>query len=853
MRGSKQGGTVYNRIFKIALYLSTAVIAVGAIPSTSFAADSDNGQAGARKVEEIVVTARRIAERLQDVPISITVFNQQQLHDRNVVSATDLATYTPSLSTNQQFGTDNSSFTIRGFTQEYRTTPSVAVYFADVVAPRGGGTDVTAGDGAGPGAFFDLQNVQVLKGPQGTLFGRNTTGGAVLLVPNKPTDEWEGYVEASAGNYGMQRVQGVLNAPLSDNVRLRLGFDEQTRDGYLNNISGIGPSHFANVNYYAFRASLVADITPNLENYTIATFSRSDNNTTINQVFACNKNALLAAYFYNAFDTLGGTGPCTEAKNTLAHGYWTVDNPYPDPESLSQQWQVINTTTWHLNDSLTIKNIASYAQFRSDFYGSQFGENFSFPSSFPLSSLLAGTHFDVEDSNRLAGTNTNDQSTLTEELQFQGNWLDNRLIWQAGGYVEVSDPLAVSAVNSAGNANCKAGNTFPEQCYNTFGLLIPIFGEFVNLGGNVLGEGTIAYHNLAGYGQATYSITDQLKLTGGFRYTSDLTKGMGEQIVYNFPPDPTNPTAPPPNTPTESCGNPTASLANNCRMFFRQHSHAPTWVVDLEYTPVQDVMLYAKYSRGYRQGSVTPYGAPDYYSYQPERVDAYEVGAKTSFNGMVPGTANIAAFYNDFNHQQLQVGIFNEGSLNFAVPPTTGIANVGKSRIEGLEAESTLFPFGERFRLDLSGTYLSTKLISAGALLQPGGGLIVSPTYEVGSALPVAPAWKASVTGTYTLPVPDSLGKVSVGANFSFTSKMASSAPAATPLYNVKSSNQLNLFADWDAIDGSPVSASFFMTNVTNYKTENWVSGLYSFYGFEARQIGLPRMFGFRLRYDFGG
>src|SRR2546425_217580 len=168
---------------------------------------------------EIIVTARRTAERLQDVPISITVLNQDALTKRNIVSTADLGSYVPSLSSNQQFGPEKSSFVIRGFTQEGKTSPSVGVYFADVIAPRSfGGT--TGGNGAGVGSLFDLQNVQVLKGPQGTLFGRNTTGGAILLVPKKPTDRLEGYVEGSLGDYNMHRIQAVLNVPLSDNIRV---------------------------------------------------------------------------------------------------------------------------------------------------------------------------------------------------------------------------------------------------------------------------------------------------------------------------------------------------------------------------------------------------------------------------------------------------------------------------------------------------------------------------------------------------------------------------------------------------------------------------------------------------------
>ncbi|HHX83305.1 MAG TPA: TonB-dependent receptor plug domain-containing protein, partial [Pseudomonadaceae bacterium] len=244
-------------------------------------------QQGMMALEEIIVTARRREERLQDVPVSMTVLNQQQMDNANIFNAADLATYTPSLQANNRFGSDATNFAIRGFSQELRTTASVGVYFAEVVAPRGANT-VQSGDGAGPGDFFDLENVQVLKGPQGTLFGRNTTGGAVLLSPKKPTDEFEGYAEVSIGNYDMKRAQGVINIPVSDNFRMRFGVDQQTRDGYLKNISGIGPKDFADTDYLSLRGSFVWDITDSLENYTIVKYSESQNNGAPYSLFACN-------------------------------------------------------------------------------------------------------------------------------------------------------------------------------------------------------------------------------------------------------------------------------------------------------------------------------------------------------------------------------------------------------------------------------------------------------------------------------------------------------------------------------------------------------------------------------------
>src|SRR3546814_13370227 len=118
-------------------------------------------------------------------------------------------------------------FAIRGFTQDLRTTASVATYFAEVVAPRGQSLQ-NSGDGAGPGSLFDLENVQVLKGPQGTLFGRNTTGGAVLIVPKKPPDYFEGYIEGSGGNFDARRLHAVVNVPVTDTFKLRT---EESRVG----------------------------------------------------------------------------------------------------------------------------------------------------------------------------------------------------------------------------------------------------------------------------------------------------------------------------------------------------------------------------------------------------------------------------------------------------------------------------------------------------------------------------------------------------------------------------------------------------------------------------------------------
>ena len=356
---------------------------------------------------DIIVTARRVEERLQDVPISITVYNEQQLSNRNIVNGQDLATYTPSLSTNARFGAETATFAIRGFAQENFTSPSVGVYFADVIGPRANGGTL-GGNGAGVGQFFDLQNVQVLKGPQGTLFGRNTTGGAVLIVPQRPKDDLGGYIEGSYGNYDMYRIQGVLNLPLSDTFKVRLGFERMKRDGYVRNRSGLGVKGFDDVDYWAVRGSILAQLTPDLENYTIARYSNSHTNGTFAKIVDANvpgcdggvprpaAGALAnppSSYGYpgspqftlpGASGTGNGTylspftiagypsylGPpaCANIQRQRAQGYgfWDVDAGITNPFLKIKQWGVINTTTWRASDTVTFKNIASYQEFRQD-------------------------------------------------------------------------------------------------------------------------------------------------------------------------------------------------------------------------------------------------------------------------------------------------------------------------------------------------------------------------------------------------------------------------------------------------------------------------------------------------------
>ena len=773
-------------------------------------------------LEEIVVTAQRREENLQDVPISITVFSQDQLDDANISSSADLATYTPSLTTNNRFGNDNASFSIRGFTQDLRTTASVGVYFAEVVAPRGQSLQ-TSGDGAGPGSLFDLQNVQVLKGPQGTLFGRNTTGGAVLLVPQKPTNEFGGYIEGSTGDFNLRRVQGVLNLPVSDSFRLRFGVDYNQRDGYLNNVTRIGTDHMADVNYIAARASAVWDITENVENYTILTYVTSDTYGSTMALFDCNpslnplENAL-------GILTLGGCQRQLNQQEAAGqNGFYDVASSVATPITKIEEKRLINTTTWQINDSLTFKNIFAYAHLytlnSSEVFGSRFHALYDPDQSRFIKVGLTVLNPDIP---------VTSQETWVEEMQLQGSAFEERLQWQAGAYYESSRPDGFSGNNSATQLSCEpASLEGPPEGYNCFDAAAGIIGSVRTFAFKT------EYLNQAVYGQASFNLLDPLTLTAGLRYTWDEAKGQSKLTRYEWIGPVRQPGVVVESSPAVD-------------------SEAVTGLVNLDYKPWDETMLYAKYVRGYRQGSINMASDIGLDTFRPETVDTYEVGAKTSFGGPVPGRFNFAVFRNDLTDMQLQTGYVSPN-----VGSTTAIFNAGAAEINGFEAELYL-QLLEDLTLSFSYSKLDTKLLEQEdraldilAAAGPVGYLTATPIADVGDTLPFAPDQTWVATLSYVLPLPERVGRVAASATYVSIGKQRVAANSITPNDELDPYELLNLNLNWNGMFSSPMDLSLFATNVTDEKFVTNVSGTYRAIGFDSRAVGPPRMMGLRLRYNF--
>lgn len=821
------------------LLLGSAVLGLLA-PASAFAQDTATEEP---IPGDIVVTARRVDERLSEVPISISVLSQEALTNRNIVQLADLATYTPGLAVNQRFGPERATFSIRGFNQDPGTSPSVGVYFAEVPGIRVQGGSLS-GNTLAPGVFMDLQNVQVLKGPQGTLFGRNTTGGAVLLVPNRPTDQFEGWVEGQVGNYDMRRVQAVLNVPLADTFKVRFAVDRNKRDGYLRNRSGIGAKTFNDTNYLALRGTVLANLTPNLENVIMAHYSKSKTNGYAARLVSCNRATPTNPTNFNGIQAAAA---CDQLDRQTARGDGLLDVDVNTPGAFLniEQWQIINTTTWEASDSITVKNIASYGQYRENSRISSFSDNLSVSArtpriqvsaASPIVPLVAGTPFNLNVASVIPGQDGVGKFAWTEELQIQGK--SEKFNWVVGGYYEKNREPNLDPRRNFVSLSCTNFDTV--QCTDPFGI-------------GSISEPRLKYdYDSKGvFAEGTYNFTERLALALGARYTFDRTHAEAENTrivrvgtatqarvctdTFRF------------NSGFNAAGRPnplTVTSPTQCHTEFTEKSDDPTWTANLTYKPISNVMVYGRYARGYRQGGINT-TAVAAETWKPETVDSFELGSKATFRGAVSGYLNVAAFYNKLKNTQVAGNTIPLPSSGLT--QGTAIINGGKGTIKGFELDASVLLF-DSLRLDVGYLYLDTRITGVPVSVPVAGGAIteIRPTVVNGSGLTFSPKNRVTATASYTLPLPPEQGDLSVSATFTHTDKQIANA---TALFGIlPATDLLNLNLTWNRVLGSAFDAGVFGTNVTNkiYAVATTSSAAY-----DNILIGQPRIWGFRLRYNY--
>ncbi len=280
--------------------------------------------------------------------------------------------------------------------------------------------------------------------------------------------------------------------------------------------------------------------------------------------------------------------------------------------------------------------LVSYAEVKVNSALALFGTVFIVPTTLAqtgnrqiATGALAGTVFAQSETNAHPGANNNHQSTFTEELQFQGRSADDRLVWQAGGYMERSEPLGPQEQYAASFVSCT--NVYTFQC-TPFTLQLPTGPR--PIGSISIARNNYWFRNYAVYAQGTYKLSDQFSVTAGARYTWDSVRTTGDGVTGTPSPAGLVGTYRCSQAPTPTDPLIAANLINNgaCFRTFTQASSRPTWTIDLDYKPTEDILAYLNYSRGYRGGGVNQSNVNNE-TWAPEKVDTFEAGLKTTWRG----------------------------------------------------------------------------------------------------------------------------------------------------------------------------------------------------------------------------
>lgn len=441
------------------LIVALATTAAIAIPGLTTAEESDSasgkeGASTAAGFEEIVVTARRREESLQEVPLAITALSGDELQKLNATKVENLGAIVPSLViTPSNSRRSSPSFALRGQRQDAQFTAndqSVGIYVAEAVQARVFGLSKS---------LFDLESVQVLKGPQGTLFGRNTTGGAILFQPRRPDfDGVGGYASVRLGNFGQRDFEGALNVPLSDTLALRVGVNWTQQDGYVRDVNlarGVNQD-----NSIASRAVLLFEP------------GTGWNNTLYLDYFTADEPGSTASRLTSARpgstpDIRYGLADVLESQRQNLD-FWQTEQDWAQAVSKGRNLGATNVTTFELSESMRLKNILNYrevdARERQD---------------------LDGTAFPVL---HLEQLQTAEQ--VSEELQLQGEAIDSRLNWIVGAYYFREEGTADTFTSVNGT------------------VANPRYTKLVNKSYSVFAQGD-------------YRLTDTLSTTLGGRFTWD--------------------------------------------------------------------------------------------------------------------------------------------------------------------------------------------------------------------------------------------------------------------------------------------------------------------------------------------
>ncbi|MDZ4375840.1 MAG: TonB-dependent receptor [Phenylobacterium sp.] len=679
------------------LYLSAAILAL-ASPLIAEAQEAVG-------VEEVVVTAQKRAENVQDVPISVTAFSGETLEAAGIQDIRDLRRITPSLYLATSSNTSNTRIMMRGIGTSGNTAvePSVATFVDGVYVPRIG--SLLAG-------LNDIGSVEVLRGPQGTLFGRNASMGAVLIRTTEPGDLLGGEVTASYGEHGARRLSIMGDVPITDTLRTRISVLGYDYDGSgRNDLTG---EAMGRNDGFSIRGAVQWEITPGLT-WTLRGDHQNlsgDGYNTITVVSSTVTPQTLANW--QARLDPDGAGPRMGVLPYTSDTYSRRVRQSTEGDVTDYQAGLASDLTWDMANGYQLKLISGYRDWKNIQYQASNG-------NIPLELQRRTTFADSQNHSQEIQLLSPD-TLLGGRLNFVTGFFYYEEAYDIGQNIDLTNDYCEVFIRNTSTAarlnscrtNTKVGASFYRFTQDT--------------------------ESVAAYAQGNFKLTDQLSVTGGIRYSEDDKTATYRGITRN-------PAA--------------AQAAEVTDMALKEDK--VTYRLSGTFKPSEEIMIFGSYATGFKSGgfdsapgTTAPVGAASR-SFLAETVENWELGVKSElFERRL--VANVTVFRSDID--DLQFRSFD--GLQFRT------RNNGKARQQGVEFETTARPIPP-LTLTLAGTYLDSEYLDfTGAPNLPGFGGSQDLT---GQRLPYSPKWQGAVSAQYVGDLPNGWSWLA-RADLSFSSKV---------------------------------------------------------------------------------
>ncbi len=656
---------------------------------------------------EVIVTATKRSTSLQKTPIAITALSAATLADNHVQTMLDVVQLVPGFQATAQGDHGVTTMTLRGIGNDSAKTqyadPEVASFVDNIYSPRAEGATAL---------LFDVEGIEVLRGPQGTLWGRNSTVGAVNIQTVKPElGSRAGYIEGGIGDYNRYGMRGAVNIPISDNAALRFAVVHEQHDGYVDyqKFPGV-PAEQQRAAYLAAGGDPAKFRLINPNDFAVGDkkYNAQDQSAARLSLLWQITPSLRWNVAYEKFDDRGT--PSANLMQTPRPGqdHWsTLSDSAPWIDRTSHN--VRSRLSWDIGQDMALHYVAGYSKYKGTMRFDQDGG-----ATVPTS-VISGAKWQEHT------TTDSDYRSHSHELLLQSTGT-RTVDWQTGLYygaeknsIRFDIPVMLGTKDS-GKVDWQGSFIQPKETVDSAAV----------------------------FGQATWNVSDQLHLTGGARYTHDKRENIGGR-AFTWAYDATAPQLPlnPSIDPRVQPGFKEDKPGNDGKF----SGSKVTWLGRINYDISKDHMVYASVSTGYKSGGTQDRGL----TYQPETLTNYEVGSKSSFmNGAVK--VNNALFYMDFKDFQFNSPVnFSDGSRGLS------IENADGAEVYGLETEiaARLTPVD---RLSVSFALLKTKL---GALVAGSNDYTlpspcaVKPEFDrcldvTGNTLPHAPRFSTTIMYQHT-------------------------------------------------------------------------------------------------------